>query len=311
VLEKLTQKRLDQAVRQRDGALAYRLPYQRQLLRDHEVRGFTVIVHGESVVYQFGYRQRGIDPATGHRWPNRYVRIGDAGTHTLQEARDAARRLRLRVQLGEDVKAAALHTREAASAAAAARQHITVRARLPAYQKALAARSRSARYQREEINSVRLTATEGGCLDLLPEEITPPMIEGVLAACPPAARKARFGAFDRFLRWCLKGTDQVPATARFDNFERPAAPASRRRVLTGAELAALWRAADHAPSETAAAITRFLLAVPCRRGEAAALRWADLDLDGRVWHQPTSKNGDPHDYPLNARALAACRSGVT
>jgi integrase len=300
-MDRLTQKRLDQAVRVRDAQLASRLPYQRQLLRDHEVRGFTVIVHGESVVYQFGYRPRGSDPATGRRWPNRYVRIGDAGTHTLQEARDAARRLRLRVQLGDDPKLAAIQTR--AIAAAASRQRITLSMRLPAYQQALQARGKSPRYQREELNSVRLTAAEGDCLDLLAEEITPPMLEGVLAACSPSARRARFTAFDRFLRWCLKGTDQVPATARFASFERPAAPPARNRVLTGPELAALWRAAEQAPSPVAADITRFLLSTPCRRGEAAALRWTDIDLMGRVWHQPTSKNGDPHDYPLNTRAL--------
>jgi integrase len=176
--------------------------------------------------------------------------------------------------------------------------------RLAAYQSALEARGRTGKHQREEIGRTRLTLKQGGLSDLLPEEITPPMVELALAACSPNARRNRFGALDRFLRWCLRGTGIVAATAGFASFEKPAAPPARTRVLAGAELAAIWQAADRAPSRTATDIVRFLIAVPCRRGEAAGMRWADIDLVNRVWHQPTSKNGDPHDFPLNERAMA-------
>jgi integrase len=308
-MAKLTQKALDAAVRARDSRLAQGLPYVRQLLRDHEIRGFTAIVHGGSVAFQFGYKPRGGDPATGQRFSSRYVRIGDTGTHTLSEAKAAARILRLQVQQGADPKTAALHHHAAATVAA--RQRVTIEARLPAYRSALATRGRSARYQREELNSVTLTATTGGFLGLTPEEITVPIVEGVLAACSPAARQARFGALDRFLRWSLKGSDAIPATARFAAFEKPAAPAARSRVLAGWELTAIWRAADHAPSPLAADLARFLIAIPCRRGEAAAMRWSDVNLPTRVWTMPTSKNSDPHSFPLNDRAMTILSSRRT
>jgi integrase len=300
-MERLTQKRIDQAIRARDGQLARGIPYVRQLLRDPEVRGFTAIIHGESVAYQFGYKPRGTDPTTGRRFSSRYIRIGDSGTHALQEARDAARRLRLRVQLGEDPKAAELRTRDAARVAS--RQRITCDQRLAAYEKALQSRGRSVKYRGEELGNTRLTLTQGRLADLTPEEITPQLVELALAACSASARRARFGSLDRFLRWALKGTGFTPATSNFDAFEKPAAPAARSRVLSGGEIAAIWKAADRAPSAIAADLTRFLITVPCRRGEAAIMKWSDVDLAGRVWTMPTSKNSDPHSFPLNDRAI--------
>jgi integrase len=301
-MERLTQKRLDHAIRQRDGQLARGIPYTRQLLRDHEVRGFAAIVHGESVAFQFGYKPRGLDPVTGRRFSSRYIRIGDSGTHSILEARDAARRLRLRVQCGEDPKADAV--RRAQVAAVASCQRITCGLRLAAYQQALQARGRSAKYQGEELGNTRLTLSQGSLSDLTPEEITPQLVELALAACSPSSRRARFGSLDRFLRWALKGTTLTPATSSFDAFEKPAAPAARSRVLTGAEIAVIWQAADRAPSAIAADLTRFLIAVPCRRGEAAMMKWSDVDLAGHVWTMPTSKNSDPHSFPLNDRAIS-------
>jgi integrase len=51
-------------------------------------------------------------------------------------------------------------------------------------------------------------------------------------------------------------------------------------------------------------LVQLVITTPCRRGEAAAALWRDIDLAGQIWHQPTSKSGEPHDYPLNDPALA-------
>jgi integrase len=44
--------------------------------------------------------------------------------------------------------------------------------------------------------------------------------------------------------------------------------------------------------------------VPCRRGEAAAMQWGDIDLETAVWRQSgtQTKNGDPHRFHLPALA---------
>lgn len=56
---------------------------------------------------------------------------------------------------------------------------------------------------------------------------------------------------------------------------------------------------------------RFLIAVPCRRTEAATLDWAHLDLGAAAeWTQPgaLTKNGDPHRLRLHPLALELLRA---
>ena len=70
------------------------------------------------------------------------------------------------------------------------------------------------------------------------------------------------------------------------------------------ELARLVRAlATHADKQ-AADVVRLLLLTGCRRGEALAARWADLDLGKGVWSKPASsvKQNTPHEAPLSAPA---------
>jgi hypothetical protein len=311
-VEKLTQAAIARAVRERDRIMGERLPYQRQVLRDHEVPGFVAIIHEQSVAYSYGYKPRGIDPALGRRFNSRFVRIGDGSTHALAEAREVARELRRRVQKGEDPKHDDLYARERArhqrdAELAAARGRLTCEMRLAAYQSALQGRGHTDKHRKLELARVRhsLGPRDGsaGLGALLPTEISHALVEQALATVPLKSRLVHFGALDGFLRWCLKGTDRLPATADFDRHERPKAPPSRQRVLRLDELARLWRAADGLWSPLATDVLRFLIAVPCRRSEARAMRWADVDLAASVWSQPTSKNTLPHAFPLNRLAL--------
>jgi integrase len=50
---------------------------------------------------------------------------------------------------------------------------------------------------------------------------------------------------------------------------------------------------------------RFLIALPCRRTEAATVEWSHLDLTAGEWVQPAAltKNGDPHRVYLHSLAL--------
>jgi integrase len=308
-MEKLTQARLDRAIRQRDRIMGERQPYQRQLLRDHDVRGFYVAVHGESIAYWFNYRPH--YQSGGRRPSSRFIRIGDGATHALAEAREVARDLRRRVQKGEDPKPDDLHARVIArqdreAAVAQARGRLTCNARLPAYQSALEGRGHTAKHLALELARVRrcLAPREGepGLGALQPDEITHILVEQALAAIPVKSRLPHFGALDRFLRWCLKGTGKLPATQDFDRHERPKAGPSRRRVLKPEELAALWRATETLRADDCD-VMQFLLAVPCRREEAIKATWADIDLSARTWDQPTSKNDEPHRFPLNRLAM--------
>jgi integrase len=101
--------------------------------------------------------------------------------------------------------------------------------------------------------------------------------------------------------------DLLP-TAPTAGVKAPAKETARERVLTDAELAAVWRAAD-ALGPAARAFVRLLILTGQRRDEVAGLRWADVDLDaagGAVWTLPreATKADRTHEVPLSAAAVA-------
>jgi integrase len=79
--------------------------------------------------------------------------------------------------------------------------------------------------------------------------------------------------------------------------DRPA----RSRVLTDAEIAAVWKAADASPG-LFAALVKFLLLTAARKNEAAHMRWDELA--GDLWALPASRNKTKVELirPLSAAA---------
>jgi integrase len=73
-------------------------------------------------------------------------------------------------------------------------------------------------------------------------------------------------------------------------------------VLTLDELKAVWNATGGMYG-VERDLTRFLVCVPCRRGEAALMRWRDVDIAAGVWDMPVSKNGLAHRFYLCGLAL--------
>lgn len=263
--------------------------------------------------WRWCYRPRGIDPETGRRYSQRKITLGDTANCALLEARHAAAALRLRVARGDDparedraaaaerLAAAAEKRREAALAAAA---RITCQDRLTAYQGVLEARGRSAKHIGEEIKQVRLGLASVGLMSAAASDVTVAHVEKILALCPAGSRRLRFGALDRFLRHALRGSGQVAPTSTFDRHERPKMVPRRSRVLSRDEIRLVWDAAGTLRQDTLRDLVRFLVCVPARESEAAAMRWCDLDFVSRRWDQPTSKNQQPHRFPLHDRATA-------
>lgn len=71
----------------------------------------------------------------------------------------------------------------------------------------------------------------------------------------------------------------------------------RERVLTKAELRALWQRGDND-----AHVLKFAFMTACRIGEA--LQWAPRQVVNGVWTIPDTKSGRPHTLPLPAAAAA-------
>lgn len=131
-------------------------------------------------------------------------------------------------------------------------------------------------------------------------------------ARPYAANRA-LQALRAAYYWRLWQDDDAPGDEQQKRDVRnPAAgvrmrPERARQVrLELDELPRLEAAIDKATTDPyARALFRFLMATGCRRGEALALRWADVTLDGArpsVKFRDT-KAGDDHDVPLSAKAV--------
>jgi integrase len=113
----------------------------------------------------------------------------------------------------------------------------------------------------------------------------------------PTAREAR-GALSTFFVWCLRMglCEQNPVNDSFG----PAAINARERVLSDAELAAIWNASG--ADEEYGKVIKLLILSGCRRAEIGDMCWGELDDP----EQPSSftipagrsKNGKAHTLPV-------------
>jgi integrase len=112
-----------------------------------------------------------------------------------------------------------------------------------------------------------------------------------------AAAKART-ALSAFYVWAM-GEGIAEANPVIGS-NKPDDGPSRDRVLTDAELAAIWRNV----SGTYGAIVRLLILTGCRREEIGGLRWTEIDSKEWVIRLPSErvKNGRAHDVPLTDAA---------
>lgn len=83
---------------------------------------------------------------------------------------------------------------------------------------------------------------------------------------------------------------------------KPAEEKSRDRVLTEAELAAVWKACG---DDDYGVMVRLLILTAQRRDEVGGMADAEVDLGAALWTLPAArtKNGRPHEVPLSSPAL--------
>jgi integrase len=119
----------------------------------------------------------------------------------------------------------------------------------------------------------------------------------------PVARNRTRASLSAFFSWCisegLRETNPVTGTAK-------APEASRERVLTDAELAAIWTATGRgaatdrgaAPTSPFNDIVRLLLLTGQRRDEIGGLRWSEIVGAEIVLPPARTKNKRQHRVPL-------------
>ena len=263
------------------------------------------------MTWTYAYRPRGTDVATKRRLPNRTVTIGNPETHSPDDARIEANRLKGRAAAGGDPAS----EKKLATEALRRKRGAQVTRLFDDYARALPKRPKmrgkgtpSPRYVREELSALLLVVDELKIADSAVGDLSIVDARRLLAGA--GNHHARFGAFSRFLDWCQDvGHIQENPCTQIARPRRPKAPQARTHYLKPALLARLWKAADRLDEAVWRDLARFLIAMPCRRGEAARMEWSHLDLAAAEWRQPghMTKNGDPHRLYLHPLALDVLR----
>lgn len=286
----------------------------RLIVRDAECRGVALVVNPTAMRWEFAYRPRGTDPLTGRRWPNRTVTLGNPETHSPEDARIAANRIKGEAKAGADPAA-----EKKARAAVEQRQRAATLGRLAdEYARALPKRRKlrgsglpTAGYVADELTQVRLALAAMEAEEVPAANLGAKQIRQLLARPDGAATiRARFGALSRFLDWAQDAEHiAVNPCMQIARSRRPRAPQARAHYLTPAELARLWQAAASL-RPVWRDLARFLIAIPCRRSEAAQLEWSHLNLVAAEWHQPDrlTKNRDPHRLHLHPLAIEVLKA---
>ena len=120
------------------------------------------------------------------------------------------------------------------------------------------------------------------------------------ASGPVAANRSR-STLSAMFGWAIgEGLCEINPV---DGTNKAEEGAPRDRVLTDAELAAIWKAT---PDSDYGRVVRLLMLTGQRRDEIASLRWSEIDIDGKLIMLPgeRTKNHRPHTVPLSAAALA-------
>lgn len=225
----------------------------------------------------------------------RRASLGDPGTVKLDEARNKAREMLAQVRLGGDPHAAQQDARQRA------RESVRVTGLVEGYLTAAAKRMR----RRSLVETERHLRQHGQPLhERIAAEVNRREVTTLLASIAErsggvTANRVR-SSLSAMWTWAvmagLQDANPVALTAK------PAVEASRERVLSDAELAAIWHVtegdADHDR------IMRLLMLTGCRRDEVGRMRWSEFS--GDVWTLPAlrAKNGQPHELPLSALAIA-------
>lgn len=127
-------------------------------------------------------------------------------------------------------------------------------------------------------------------------------IDRIAERTPVMARNV-LSYFSAFYTWALPRLDRLPGNPCRDA-GRPSKPKSRERVLSEAEIGALWHVLEAEGAPFGPAI-KLLLLTGQRRNEVFEAERAEFDLDKALWTIPgaRAKNGTAHLVPLSPAVL--------
>jgi integrase len=102
----------------------------------------------------------------------------------------------------------------------------------------------------------------------------------------------------RIFAWADERGHEIGGRNPASGIRPPGVERSRDRVLSDAELAAIWRTGDR--------FAQLLILTTARRSEVGEMRWSEVDLETATWRIPAErcKSGRAHDVPLSPAVVA-------
>ena len=118
----------------------------------------------------------------------------------------------------------------------------------------------------------------------------------------PIGANRVLAAVRKMFGWAVE-RDILP-TSPVVNVRAPGKETERDRVLTDEELKKVWEAAERKGGVSGAFLKTLILTAQ-RRDEVSSMRWADLDLEARVWTLPreATKGDRSHEVPLSPAVI--------
>jgi len=259
-------------------------------LWDPSTRGFGVRLRGSKKVYVVLYRT--------HAGRLRRMTLGDANPGTLDAVRRQARALIARAGLGDDPAHEKRTKRDAGTVAALLER---------ALDEHWEGRSKPSTYMRVRWLIAKVINPKIGSLATV--DVTTHDIEELHRRLAQTPRQANLvlatlsRAFTLAERWGLrpKYSNPVARVERFAETHRDRVPTAAEYAAAAAALAEL-EASSEVDAGVAAAL-RFLVLSGCRLGEALALRWRHIDVEGARLRLEDAKTG-ARDVPIGGVTLA-------
>jgi integrase len=272
-----------------------------------DVKGLVLRVSQRARVFYLSFRS----PLDGK--PAK-VRLGDYPSIGLADARQKGREYRAMIGRGIDPR---VHEKEeterreaeaAAAKIAAERAERNTLARVAADFVQHCERAGQRRWQERERQLRVYVPAEWG--DRRIEEITRGEVRELLATLERERGPVQANRVVQTLRamfnWARREgrCDANPAA----DLRSAIKEASRDRVLSDAELAAVWRATALI-GEPFGPYVRLLVLTGQRRSETAHMRWRDVNLNAATWEIPAieNKQGRVHGVPLSDASVALLR----
>ncbi len=119
------------------------------------------------------------------------------------------------------------------------------------------------------------------------------LLDGIGDTAPVMANRVH-ALLSRFFGWCVER--EIIEVSPVAGLKKPQRERSRDRVLSAAEIRALWAAAGEV-GYPGGALVRLLLLTACRLNEIGQLTKEQIGKD--ALHLPETKNGRPHVVPVS------------